>query len=197
MNRYKKEQKRRREDPDLDPLPEGSTVSQEEFIEMLNRRDSWARHKRREAKRLRKQKQPPHVSFFHEDKPDWRNDDLYLMNTGDTPIESITYSLRVYDHPNLVGDFLVYAATDLPPNGYVKVRDEDGETIPFRAVTTHSVTWAGGETWTGDAAAVEITNWRFRPHDDPEPVEVERIPELVCTVPPESPDASHLTLNAE
>lgn len=72
MNRYKREKKRRKGDPDLEPLPEEGTLSKEEWFEELNRHDPLEQPARRQAERRNRRKQPPWIAYSAEDRYDWK-----------------------------------------------------------------------------------------------------------------------------
>jgi len=167
-------------------------MTEDEWIKQVNKHD---RHEQAARERLEYRyqlRQKPWITYFLEGKYDWKNHDLYLMNDRNVEVLSLTYSLRVYSHPEgFTSDVLVYTVQDIPPCGYFKIRDEDGEPIRCKGVGIHEVVWGDTRTWTGTRRAVEVAGFERRHYEDIDAVKLERVPELVKTVPPNSTDISH------
>lgn len=188
MNRYKKEQKRRREDPDLEPFPEGHSLSFEEWNEACiraNPLDNYFRKQEEEKERLA---QSPWISRFDEDKSDWRNDDGYILNHGEHDIASMVYSLRLHERlpggPGYVSGHLVFLVADVPAYTPFKVKDASGQPIKHGNLRVHEIEWKSGELWTGQREPVEIYHAGnvVSAEDEREPVN--RVPTLIADVKP-------------
>jgi hypothetical protein len=183
MNRYKREQKRRREDPDLEPFPEGNALTFEKWNELCtqaNPLDSFAREQKEQRERLA---QPPWVSRFDEEKSDWRNDDGYILNHGERDIASMVYSLFLHERgEGYVSGILVFRVKDIPAYTPFKVKDASGQPTKHGRLRVHVIEWENGETWTGDCNPEELYHAGNAVSIENEEDPVDRIPELLAEV---------------